>query len=131
MSEYRGPVADWTFIAGADLRTARYRVVKHHTTSGEVVLCEANAGSTPTVGVLQNAPNTGEQALVRIWGGSKLYVDGTTDIAAGDFLTASTGGKAIKAGSDKDKCVAIAVRPYTDTTVLLAEVFVNVQFYTV
>lgn len=124
MSEYRGPVADWTFVAEADLRNYRYCIVKHGTADGTVDLATSASGQ---VGILQNAPNTGEQAEVRIFGGSKLYIDGTTDVAAGDGLVATTGGIGVKNVSDKARIVAWAMHPETSAGPYLHEVFVNVQ----
>jgi len=122
MAEYRGPVADWTFIAHEDLTAKRYHVVSLDTTNNEVALATSNAN---VVGVLQNAPDTGEQALVRIFGGTKLYIDGTTDVAAGDLLTADGSGHAIKTVTDKQEYIARAMHPVTNNGAILVEAFVN------
>lgn len=124
MSEYRGPVADWTFVAEADLRNYRYRVVKHGSNDGQVDVATSAAG---IVGVLQNAPNIGEQAEVRIFGGTKLYIDGTTDVAAGDGLVATTGGVAVKNTADKGRIVGWAMHPVTYNGNRVVEAFVDVQ----
>ena len=124
MSEYRGPVADWTFVAEADLRNYRYHIVGHGSADGGVVLSTGAAGQ---VGVLQNAPNTGEQAEVRIFGGTKLYVDGTTDVAAGDGLIADGSGHAVKNTSDKYRIVGWAMHPVTYNGTRVVEAFINVQ----
>jgi hypothetical protein len=124
MSEYRGPVADWTFVAEADLRNYRYHIVKHGTNDGTVGLATAAAGQ---VGILQNAPNLGEQAEVRIFGGSKLYIDGTTDVGAGDGLVADSSGHGVKNSADKARIVGWAMHPETDAGPYLWEVFINVQ----
>lgn len=60
---------DISLKAAADLRTHQYKFVKLDG-SGNVVLCSA-AGERP-LGILQNKPNTGETAVVRIVGVSKI-----------------------------------------------------------
>jgi hypothetical protein len=122
MSAYRGPVADWTYVAEADLRTYRYHIVKLATTDNLVNLATSNVD---VVGVLQNAPNIGEQALVRVWGGTKLYVDGTTDVAPGDFLTADGSGHAISTVTDKQEYIARAMHPTTNNGAIIVEAFIN------
>jgi len=62
---------DDSLKAAADLRTHQYKFVKLDA-NGNVVLCSA-AGERP-YGVLQNKPNTGETAVVRIMGVTKIVV---------------------------------------------------------
>lgn len=59
--------------AAADLRTHQYKFVKLDG-SGNVILCAA-AGERP-FGILQNKPNTGETAVVRVMGVSKIVCSG-------------------------------------------------------
>lgn len=80
-----------TFVAGADLSAKQYYFVKQDT-DGEVIL--ASAGTDVIIGVLQNKPLAGEAALVRMFGTSKLRVNGTPGVGA--YLTAGTSGDAGK-----------------------------------
>src|SRR5436190_7694730 len=59
--------------AAADLRTHQYKFVKLDA-SGNIILCSA-AGERP-LGILQNKPNTGENAVVRSIGVSKVVCSG-------------------------------------------------------
>jgi hypothetical protein len=63
---------DVRIAAGADLSTHQYKLVK--LSSGAVVLC--GAGERP-LGVLQNAPASGEIAIVRTHGATIVKADGT------------------------------------------------------
>lgn len=64
-----GNKVDVSLKAAADLRTHQYKFVKLDG-NGNVVLCSA-AGER-VLGILQNKPNTGETASVRIIGVSKI-----------------------------------------------------------
>lgn len=75
--------------AGGDLRTKQYTFVK---LSGATVVAVAAETDVP-IGVLQNAPNTGETASVIVSGGTKL-VSGA-NIGAGVRVRSSAAGKAI------------------------------------
>ncbi|MBC7289388.1 MAG: DUF2190 family protein, partial [Armatimonadetes bacterium] len=60
--------ADVTFEAGEDLSAAQYLAVKLGTSDGTVV----KAGATDqAIGILQNAPSSGEAARVRMFGTTK------------------------------------------------------------
>lgn len=99
---------DPTYEAGADLRTKQYYIVEEATT-GKVTVCD-NAGDVG-FGVLQNDPNTGEEAVVRIAAGSysKVVSDGSgTAIAIGDKVGTDGNGKAIKKTTDKDWILGFA-----------------------
>ena len=125
MAEYRGPVIDWTFDAGASsLASYQYCIVKLHT-DGTVVLAETAGAAVHVLGVLQNKPGAGEQALVRIFGGSKLKVSGGTDIVPGDGIVATTGGVGVKNTNDKYLVVGRCFQAYGDSGTDIYEVFVN------
>lgn len=82
------PICDGTKVAGEDLSSSQYCVVKLGSTEGEVELCGA---SDDPYGVLQNAPAEGEPASVAIGGISKIKANGA--FSYGDYLAvaASTG----------------------------------------
>lgn len=81
--------SDLTFKAAADLRALQYTFVKLDA-NGNVVAC--SAAGEKSIGVLQNKPNTGENALVRPHGMSKVVASAA--IAANDFLTTTAAGQA-------------------------------------
>lgn len=87
---YEGPM---TLIPGltasADLRTKQYYFVKI-SGANTVTVC---AGVTDKpIGILQNAPNDGEAAVVAMSGVSK--VSGDADLSAGASVGTSTDGQA-------------------------------------
>lgn len=89
---------DLSFVADADYRTKQYHFVHVEATTGHAVL---NSGVTDkTIGVLQNKPNAGEMAQVRINGISFVVADST--VAAGDSIGSSGDGQAdtIAEGTD-------------------------------
>jgi hypothetical protein len=87
-----------TLVAGADLSALQYNFVKLNS-SGEAIAIAAD--TDVPVGVLQNAPTTGQEAEVLIVGGTK--------VVAGASITLP---RAIGTGAT-GKAVALAV---TDTT---------------
>jgi len=91
MSQQVG-VLDITLKSNCDLSDKQYYLVKCHTTEGEVVL--ATALTDVLIGVLQNKPETGQAAVIRVLGTSKVKI-GEADMSIGDFVTASASGKAI------------------------------------
>jgi len=89
-----------TLVAGADLSAKQYNFVKLNS-SGEAVVVAA-ATDLP-IGILQNAPTSGQEAEVLIAGGSKLVLGGTV-AAAGVVSTSAAGaGVAIVHGTDTTK----------------------------
>jgi hypothetical protein len=89
-----------TLVAGADLSAKQYTFVKLNS-SGQAVAVAA-ATDLP-IGILQNAPLSGQEAEILISGGSKLVLGGTV-AAAGVIGTSATGtGVAIAHGTDTTK----------------------------
>lgn len=79
----------------------------YQTTSKQFYIMDCGADGTATlassagqacIGVLQNDPASGEAAIVRTGGVSKVLV-GTGDISAGDLVQANANGEAIAAAS--------------------------------
>ncbi len=90
-----------TRVAGADLSALQYNFVKLSTTD-TVVTCTA-ATDIP-IGVLQNAPTSGQEAEVLIVGGTKLTAGAT--VAIGNLLgTTSAGAASVLTTSDTTKFV--------------------------
>lgn len=95
-----------TLVAGADLSAKQYYFVKLNS-SGQAILCAA-ATDVP-IGVLQNAPTSGQEAEVLIVGGTKLVASAAISLPA-QIGTASTGkAAALVAGTDTTKYVAGAL----------------------
>lgn len=112
-----------TLVAGADLSTTgRYYIVKLDT-SGNIVLATAATGAI--VGVLQNKPASGEAALYRFGGTTKVICGGT--VAIGDWVTTDSAGKAITTTTEGDCCVGRALK--AGVTGDLIEIQMNVQHY--
>lgn len=93
-----------THAAAADLSAKQYYIVKLSTTDTIDVADSAGVA----YGVLQDKPKSGEHGSVAVTGISRVISDGTTAIAIGDFLKSHTNGKAIKAATDKDRCIGRA-----------------------
>lgn len=92
-----------TLVAGADLSAKQYYFVKINT-SGEAVLCAA--ATDKPIGVLQNDPASGEEAVITVVGGSKVVASASID--EGVLIgTASTGKADAKVpGTDTTEYVA-------------------------
>jgi hypothetical protein len=122
MAQVHHGYIDMTFIAAADLRTGRYHIVKWGSTDGEV---DFSTAATGCCGILQNEPNIGEMAVVRVFGPSKCMVDGTTDVVCGDGIVPTTGSHGIKGATDKDFIVGRALQAQAANEARPIEVFVN------
>jgi hypothetical protein len=85
------------FTAAADLSTKQYYFVKL-ASSTTVNVCAAVTDKP--IGILQNKPESGEQAIVRCFGVSKVSADAT--LAAGDVIGTAADGQAqpISLGSE-------------------------------
>ena len=91
-----------TLVAGADLSTKQYTFVKLDS-SGQAVTC-SSATDIP-IGVLQNAPTSGQEAEVLVVGGTKIVAGAA--IGEGAQIGTSTAAKAVAlvAGTDTTKYV--------------------------
>ena len=97
---------DLTKKAGADLSTTgQYLIVKADSTAEQVVL--AAAASDRMLGVLQNKPKSGEAALIRVAGTSKVVAGGT--VAYGDYVTTNGSGQAVTTTTDKQAIIGLAL----------------------
>lgn len=87
---YESPGTDiGTFTASADLSAKQFYIVKM---SGDNTVTVCAAVTDVPIGVLQNTPASGEQAVVRVAGISKVSADAT--LAAGDIIGSSADGQA-------------------------------------
>jgi hypothetical protein len=89
-----------TLVAGADLSAKQYNFVKLNS-SGQAVAVAA-ATDLP-IGILQNAPLSGQEAEILISGGSKLVLGGTVAAAAVVSPSSTGAGVAIAHGTDTTK----------------------------
>ena len=100
---YESPlVTIGTFTAAADLSSKQYHFV---VLASATTVNVASAITNAPIGILQNNPESGQQAIVAISGISKVVADGT--LAAGNFIGTSADGQ------------ADAISPGTDTTVYM------------
>lgn len=84
---------DFTLLAAADLRTKQFHFVKVDS-NGKAALAALGENA---IGVLQNKPNTGEAATIRVSGRSKVVADAA--IAAGALLKSSADAQAATAAA--------------------------------
>lgn len=84
-----------TTSASADLSAKQFYLVD---VSGDNTVIVASSAGQAVLGVLQNAPESGQAANVRVYGVSKVVV-GTGDITAGDLVQTDASGTAIAAAS--------------------------------
>jgi hypothetical protein len=90
-----------TLVAGADLSALQYNFVKLNS-SGQAVAC-SGATDVP-VGVLQNAPTSGQEAEVLIVGGTKVVAGASITLPA-NIGTGATGKAVALATTDTTKYV--------------------------
>lgn len=98
-----------TLEAAADLSAKQYYIVK----LASATTINVSDSAAAAYGVLQDKPKSGEHGLVAVAGSggiTRVISDGSgTAIAAGDFIKSHTNGKAIKAGTDKDRAIGMAL----------------------
>lgn len=84
------------FTAGADLSAYQYHLVKFGASNDAVVLCGA---AEKPLGVLMNAPASGEVAEVAVHGGAKVKIASTMSVLGGSVACTATGhGRAAVSG---------------------------------
>ena len=93
-----------TRVAGADLSALQYTFVKQNS-SGQVIAVAA-ATDIP-LGVLQNAPTSGQEAEVLVTGGTKLKAGATITLGTHFILGTTSAGAAtpLAAGTDTTKYI--------------------------
>lgn len=84
------------FLAGADLSSHQYKLVKWDSTNNSVVLC---GNAEKPMGILMNAPASGELAEVAVQGGAKVKIASTMSTLGVSMASAANGvGRAAVAG---------------------------------
>ena len=79
-----------THIAGADLSAKQFHFVKFGAAEDTVIACSVN--DEKAIGVLMNAPASGERAEVALFGGGALLKLAAT-ITRGDLVATNTNGE--------------------------------------
>ena len=106
--EYGG--LDITLVAAEDLSAMQYRFV--HQASDTT--CDMVDGATEiAVGVLQNAPEDGETAVIRVTGTSKLVMNALVAVGTWvkcEYVGASDNGKGDAADTDKDNIRGLVIK---------------------
>jgi hypothetical protein len=96
-----------TFIAGADLSAKQWFLVE---LTAKDTVNATNAATDRAIGILLNAPASGQEARVQLFGSRmKVASDGSgTAIAVGDFIGPGSAGKAVKKATADYSTVGIA-----------------------
>lgn len=106
MATQSAVIWDETFTAENDLSTKQFFAVEL-SGADQVDVCD-NA-SDRVLGILQNKPKAGEEAVVRILGKSKAVSDGSgTAIAPADLVGTDANGRIVKKTADADRLAGIS-----------------------
>jgi len=91
-----------TLVAAADLSAKQYTFVKVNS-SGQAAAC--TGATDKAIGILQNAPYSGQECEIVVSGGSKVYAGGT--LVTGNSVGTDANGKAVALtqGTDTTKYV--------------------------
>jgi hypothetical protein len=108
-----------TYEANADLSDYQYRYVKLLST-GKVDIC--GNGEVP-IGILQNDPESGEQATVMLIGISKLVAHAA--ISINDKLGSQASGRAVAVTADTNTYNAIALEAATAQDDIISALLTN------
>lgn len=106
---YEGPGIDMSWLAAEDLSGYQYRFV-HLASDTTVDLLDA--GGEYPIGILQNAPASGEVAVVRLMGVSKLIMNLAVAVGVkikAEYVGAADNGKGDAADTDYDNVRAISL----------------------
>jgi hypothetical protein len=98
VSDIGGAVASGT--------VTRYTFVALNAAAGTLTTATSGAFN---VGIATSSATAGNPCGVKFSGVTRLLVNGTTPISVGDTLAPTTGGKGIKAVSDRNKYNAVAL----------------------
>jgi hypothetical protein len=106
-----------SWAAGADLSAKQYYAVQLNT-SDQIVLADA---TVRTLGILQDAPKSGQAGAVMLSGVGRAITDGSgSAIARMDALASDANGILVKTTTDNDEIVAIALEPSTVANAIIA-----------
>lgn len=91
-----------TLVAAADLSAKQFTFVKLDSAGKAAAVA---AATDKAIGVLQNAPKSGEEAEVLVIGGTKLVLGGSVTEGAAVGTTNAGAGTALTVGTDTTKYV--------------------------
>lgn len=105
MAVDKGPKLDWGIRANSDLRANQFMAVKFHGTATIDTVVAIAAVTDKPLGILNNAPNTGEAAEVVMFGVQKGKLGGT--VARDDMLVVAADGRLVTGvpGTDTTKWI--------------------------
>ena len=98
-------VLDLTFEAAEDLSDDQYRFMILDSTSGKIR--RPDSASELSLGILQNAPESGGSAVIRVIGVSKLQTNAALAIGAfvkAEYVSAADAGKGAAATNSEEYC---------------------------
>jgi hypothetical protein len=121
MSQALG-VLDLTFTSAADLTAKQYFLVK---LSDDKTVNLASAATDNIIGVLQNKPDEGEAALVRVLGTSKVSAGTPVGVAYGNFVTTDSNGQAIATTTTGNHVIGIALESASTAVGDVVEVLIS------
>lgn len=110
-------ILDITFVADQDLRTKQYFFVKLQSTGTPYGVVLASAITDNIIGVLQNEPNVGEPAVVRVAGTTKVSAGTPVGLVVGDEVTTDANGQACKASTTPYASIGLMLESTATTAV--------------
>ncbi len=87
-----------TFTAAVDLSSQQWKFVKTGSVSGEVNIATGGSGPYP-IGILENDPTAGQEAVVCIFGITKLSASATGSTSTGAACAIAMGGNIVSGSS--------------------------------
>jgi hypothetical protein len=96
-----------SYVAGGNLTAKQYHFVKFDTGSGKEQKVVIAGASDKPIGIVQNAPNTGEAAEVAMFGGG-AYLAVAGAVAAGGRIKVDSDGKGVASSAEGDMICAVA-----------------------
>ncbi|MEE4113485.1 MAG: capsid cement protein [Desulfobacteraceae bacterium] len=100
---------DISLLAAEDLSSYQYRFI---TIASDTTVQLANGATEYPIGILQNAPESGEVAVVRVVGISKLIANAAITVGTRvkmEYVSTSDNGKADAADTNKDTVRGVAL----------------------
>jgi len=101
-----------SFLAGADLTSCQYEAIKMHSVAHEVTV--AGSDNEKCIGILQNAPADGEEAIVCVLGVCPAKIM-ESSLSAMDYLVADSTGGLEQADDANGHVIAILLQDSSST----------------
>jgi len=117
-------ILDKTFITATDLRLKQYFLVKM---SAKNTIALASATSDEIIGVLQNKPNTGENAVVRLLGTTKVSCGTPVGVTFGSRVTSDANGQAIVCDTDHLSVIGIMLEGASTAVSDIQEMLITIH----